>query len=645
MGFLNPLFLLAGLAVAVPLFLHLVHRHETRRLPFPALRYLRRTERQHARQIRLRQLLLLLMRLAAIVLVVAAGARSFLRGRGTLHDPTALVIVLDNSMSSGLVRGGHRFLDELKGLALATLDAATLEDRVWVIRAGEPWELVTPTAPGAARRRIADTDVSDAAGDLTDAMARAFAIAADTDLPAAEVHLLSDLQATAFPGAPADSANRAPVVAFRPDRDPPPNRHLTGVLVGGGLSPIANQRTEIAVTVGESGAGPGDSVWVRLVVDRRVRAAGVASDGTTVVLPGGPFPTGPLLGSVETDPDSLSADDRRFFAVSVRPAPGVALEGGEPFFLRQVLGTLEQGGRIRRVPLAEAEMLVSVAGVGVDRRNAAVPAVVVPSTDPALLPALNRRLAASGIPWRYGSLQAEGEAPLLGVGLPTDLAGVRVSRHYVLSPGEDSTDGSDVLARLPAGDPWMVTGESAGGPYVLLASPLDVEDTNLPVSAAMVPLMEWIVSRSVQGGAAGAGIEAGSPLQTLPAATAVRVPDGTLLPVDATQTFRATRQAGVYEVMVGEAVVDRVAVNTPASESRLERLPVQELTLRYGPELSLARDSVAWSRSVFTSRQGLEIWRPLLLLALLLLLAESWFAAAGPGLARGKKELGGASEA
>jgi hypothetical protein len=37
---------------------------------------------------------------------------------------------------------------------------------------------------------------------------------------------------------------------------------------------------------------------------------------------------------------------------------------------------------------------------------------------------------------------------------------------------------------------------------------------------------------------------------------------------------------------------------------------------------------------VFTSRQGLEVWRPFLLIALFLLLFESWFAAAGPGHTR-----------
>ena len=105
MGALNPLFLLAGVALAVPLFLHLFQRQEARRISFPALRYLERTEREHARRIRSRQLLLLLLRLAAMAVLVAAGARIFLRRSGSDHPPTALVVVLDNSMSSGVVTG------------------------------------------------------------------------------------------------------------------------------------------------------------------------------------------------------------------------------------------------------------------------------------------------------------------------------------------------------------------------------------------------------------------------------------------------------------------------------------------------------------------------------------------------------------
>ena len=103
MGTLTPLFLLAAVSVGIPIYLHLFQRHQARRLSFPALRYLERTEREHARQIRFRQLLLLLFRVLALLLLTGAGARLFIPSLKGSHAPTATVIILDNSLSSGLV--------------------------------------------------------------------------------------------------------------------------------------------------------------------------------------------------------------------------------------------------------------------------------------------------------------------------------------------------------------------------------------------------------------------------------------------------------------------------------------------------------------------------------------------------------------
>ena len=113
MSFLSPLLLLAGLAAAVPLLLHLLQRSEGRVVQFPALRYLQRMAREHARSIRTRQLLLMLLRVAVVVLLAMAAARPIFTLLGTGHPPTALVVVIDNSMSSGAIQGERRVLDAL----------------------------------------------------------------------------------------------------------------------------------------------------------------------------------------------------------------------------------------------------------------------------------------------------------------------------------------------------------------------------------------------------------------------------------------------------------------------------------------------------------------------------------------------------
>ncbi|MCI0434657.1 MAG: BatA domain-containing protein, partial [Gemmatimonadetes bacterium] len=154
MGFLAPSLLLLGAAVVVPIVLHLFQRHQGPRVVFPALRYLRRAETEHARRIRLRQWLLMLLRIAVVLVLTMAAARPFLRAAGAGHEPTAVAIILDNSMSSGLVVGDRRILDELKDRALETLDRAGPEDRFWLIRGGQSWEPALPGDAETTRQRV-----------------------------------------------------------------------------------------------------------------------------------------------------------------------------------------------------------------------------------------------------------------------------------------------------------------------------------------------------------------------------------------------------------------------------------------------------------------------------------------------------------
>jgi len=630
LGFLAPLFLVATALAAVPLLLHLLHRHDSRRVAFPALRYLQRTEKEHARRIRLRQLLLLLLRTSVILLLVVAGARLYVRGRGAGHEPTAVAVVLDNSMSSGLVVGEERVLNRLKRLATETVSQATPDDRIWVIRAGEPWDVAPPGSPAEALGRIQETEVSAARGDLSAALSRARELVEGAGLPAVEIHLLSDLQSTAFARqGVARPAGDVPVVVYRTDEELPGNRYLNDVLVGGGLAPLAGQRSEVAVTVGSGGAPDSASVPLRLVVDGRIRGASSALPGRTVVLPVGPFPEGRVEGYVETDPDALRADDRRWFTFQVRPPPQVALTGREDFFLEQALAVLTDGGRIRRTQPAEADVLVSVGGEGLEGRRPGQAAVVVPSSDPTLLPALNRRLAAAGVPWRAELPSGEGEARLGESRAPLELAEVRIYRRLSLEPVGDAGTAVEVPVRLVTGEPWMVSGTTPAGSYLLIASPLDDEATTLPVSASMVPLLEWTTSRWSSRESGAPRVEAGDPLSVSSGATHVRAPDGTTHPVDGTLVFRETREPGIYLVLQGDSVLERAAVGAPPRESLLAPLDADLHRESVGTRLRVVDDVRDWPREVFVSRQGPELWKPLLLLALLLLLLESWVAAAG----------------
>src|SRR5216117_2291078 len=114
MTFLAPLYLLLAGAASVPLLIHLLRRRIGLRVEFPAARYLARAEREHSRTLRMRNLLLMLLRVLAVVLLAVAAARPAARSMGAGHAPTALAIVIDNSMSTSVVQGGTPLLDQLK---------------------------------------------------------------------------------------------------------------------------------------------------------------------------------------------------------------------------------------------------------------------------------------------------------------------------------------------------------------------------------------------------------------------------------------------------------------------------------------------------------------------------------------------------
>lgn len=639
MGFLAPLFLIAGALVAVPIILHLFQRQESRRIAFPAVRYLLRTEKDHARRIRLRQLLLLLVRVAAVVLLTLVGARLFVQAQGGAHDPTALAMVIDNSMSSGVVIDGVRTLDRLKEAARASVDEASPDDRIWVIPAGEPWEVSEPLSPAAAARRIDALDVSDAFGDLGSALRRASELLgpalSSEEIEASEIHLFSDLQASALPElSVAEWVGSHPLLVFTPEASPPDNRGLLGGLVGGGLPPVVNQRTEFTVQLQ---GPPSDTVAVRLVIDDRIRGASTASPGGSAVLSGGPFAEGWVVGHLESDRDALLADDRFPFAFRVEPPPLVTVRGTGSLFLESALAVLAEEGRLRTGPGESgpgSEVIIGVAGEGVDSPRPGQRTIVLPPEDPSVLPAVNRRLAAAGIPWSYRTVDPDEERSVAENRIPVDLAEIGIRRRYALEPADTGDPLGDVHVRLDNGDPWLVTGEAGDHPYLLLGSPLDPDATELPVSAQMIPFLQWAMSTWTAASPASSGVEAGTPLSLPSGATEILLPDGTTRGVDGTRLHLSTGRVGVYTVMAGDSILEHIAVVPPAAESVLERSERERVEAAFGEELWWIDRVSRWEGTIFRARRGPELWRPLLAALLAVLLLESWIASSGQTTAR-----------
>jgi hypothetical protein len=468
-SFLHPLALLGLAAAAIPTLLHLLQRRTPPELEFPPLRYLSEAERQSARRLKLRHLLLLLLRTALIVAVVLAAARPLvpLRGRGETHAPTALVVILDNSPSSGTVVDGRPVLDRLRVAARASLARTTAADRVWLMLAdgvvrGGGRDALLASADRAAPdwRRL----------DLVQAVERAARLVHAEPLPEREVHVLSDLQRTALATGRAEVPGGVRVLSLAP--------------VGGGGRPAANRGIAsarvaeggVVVTVGGSDGSEPALVTVRVGVRDagRALAAPGRGAGVSVALP--PQPPGWWAGEAMLEPDELRADDRRLFVWRVAPPARVAAGPAAGPFVAAALTVLRDA---RRVGEGRDVIFADALGGGGGRW------VIQPPADPALLGQVNRALAARGVPWRWGIAGTPG--PLVAPDLD-QIAGVQVTRRYRLE-GE-----GNVLATVN-GEAWLVR----AGDVVLLGSRIDTAWTALPAAPGFVPFLDALVNRVVAG--------------------------------------------------------------------------------------------------------------------------------------------------
>ncbi|HEX6314431.1 MAG TPA: BatA domain-containing protein, partial [Gemmatimonadaceae bacterium] len=222
MNFLAPVWLFLAAAVAVPLVLHLLRRRIDIRREFPAARYLLRAEKENVRRLKLRNMLLMLLRTLTLLFLALAAARPISALLGSGHVPTALAVVVDNSMSTGAIVNGSPLLAQLKAMARAVVQGSQGSDDAWLVTADG-------TVTGGARSLVLEAidrlEPLGGRGELAAALTHAAGLALAADLPAATVVLLTDGQSSQWPGDLTLGDVR--VVAWTPAGPPPYNRAVT----------------------------------------------------------------------------------------------------------------------------------------------------------------------------------------------------------------------------------------------------------------------------------------------------------------------------------------------------------------------------------------------------------------------------------
>ncbi|HEY7283810.1 MAG TPA: BatA domain-containing protein [Vicinamibacterales bacterium] len=523
MSFLAPLFLVGSLAAAVPIVLHLLKREPEQRVKFAPVKLLRHAPVEDTQKHRLRELLLLALRVAALVLLAIAFARPFLTSRVAAGQSGVTVVALDTSYS---MDAPGRF-EHARQLAKDAVARAPAGDRVGVVAFADDGEVL---APPSMDRPLATAALDRAAVGYGATRYRSgLSMAAEAVLSAGEsprstIVLVTDLQETGW-----DEGDRVAVpetvqIELADVGPVPPNIAVTTV------RPLADR---VAATVRNSGTQARD-VRVHLAIDGRP-----AGDATAALGPGqsgdvtfASAPRGQVAAVSVEDAEGLTADNVRYAVLSGSSRPSVLVVGGsgnlsrDAFYVGHALGAGQAGGRgYDVVPLSGAQLSQESTPNGADDGLSDRAAVILMSTrglerrGRELLSAYVRNggglLVAAG-PDVDGDVAADvlGSATSLKIVNPAakkdagTLAPSEV-RHPVFRPfsGNSKTlglvrfqqaasidgAGCQTLARFTTGGKALIECPAGEGRALVLASDLDNRWNDFPLHASFVPFLHEAV--------------------------------------------------------------------------------------------------------------------------------------------------------
>jgi len=338
MSFVNPWAAVLGVvALALPLAIHWLTRPRPVTLPLSTLRFVRQAVQERRARNRLRDALVLGLRMLAVLLLAWAVARPLL-GEQALVDPeehadAARVVVLDISHSMAAQAGGVQLFERARALAAPYLaDQRGL--RVNLILAGAAPRPVFDrlSTNGAALRealaaatprpeRLQVAAALNAAGEL---------LARDTaPRQRRELVVITDLQRSNWAGADFAGVPQDTRIQFETVHPAAPLANLAIQRVGAGDRPEQGRETRLEVEVG-NWSNAARKVQAELALESAVyRLEGLCPPGTTTVL----SVEAPLVGAgwqvgaarlLDVD-DALAADDRCAVALNVEAAPVYAL--------------------------------------------------------------------------------------------------------------------------------------------------------------------------------------------------------------------------------------------------------------------------------------------------------------------------------
>lgn len=631
MAFLSPLFLIGSLAAAVPIVLHLLKREPENRVRFAAVHLLRRAPVEHSSRRRLRELLLLALRVAALLLLAFAFARPFFASNLATSGATT-VVALDTS--SSMSAPGQ--FEKARQLAKQAIANAAVGSLVAVVTFADGAQVASQPSGDKADASAAIDAAQPGAGGTRFRAGLNAAVDLLRGRPGTIV-VVTDLQETGWDAGDRVTVPDSVTVEVADVGAPPPNLAVTAVRVVG---------DRVVATVRNTGPNP-VSARLRLNLHEGQDSTVATRLAGESVVPVGSgqaatvnftLPSSGRWASVSVDDETgVGADNSRFVVLDSRSRPTVLVIANsgdlarDGFYLEQALVSAGADDRAWAVEGIAAGELAAWDQARLDAHAA----IVLTSTRAlehhgrdlitAYLKKGGGMLVAASPDVDGDVLQEVLAGPRLSIVSPGAAApGARVTRTWVASDVRHPvlrafgsargalglvqfqrvavvrTEDCAVLARFTSSEPALVDCAAGEGHVLVIASDLDNRGNDFPLHATFVPFLHESV-RYLTGGQ-----------QSTAEYFVADVPAG-IPPVPGVAAVPGARASKL------------VAVNIDPAELDPGRLTPDEFKGAVTTMGGGAQAGAALQAHETEERQ--HIWQYVLVLMLAMMIVESWVAA------------------
>jgi uncharacterized membrane protein len=685
MIFLNPAVLFGLLAASIPVLIHLLNLKKLKKIDFSTLSFLKELQKNKIRKLKLKQWLLLALRVLIILFVVTAFARPALKGLAlggtTSAAKTTAVFILDNTFSMSAVDANGSYFNQAKQTILDLIKNLQQGDEAaLVLMADQGNDVIKPTLNiSEFIKQVKNADISYSSGTVNHALIRAAEILDKSNNFNKEIYLLSDFQqgrlieGKSFPDLSRLLNDKIKLYTFNYSGKDIYNLGIDDLKLNTQIFEKGKPVSFNTVVTNYS-AQPADNTVVSLFIggERSAQQSISLSPGESriITMQASAKSTGYIDAVAELEDDDIIYDDKRYANFYIPDQIPVAIfydNENDIKFIETALGLTESGSikltvknlnQISSLDLSQFDAVVIVGSKGISNIESLKSYVenggglfLMPGEQTDLTDFTNLTLK-TGLPSPEGTAgkinetvnalsfdKIEFDHPIFknifSDGEKKKIQSPDIYFHYKISTlGRginiiSLTDGTSFLSDYKIGK---------GKTLLLNISPV-LSWSNFPLKNIFAPLLLksvfYLASKDIPENDyfAGKPVTVNLPGVALPQVKAMRPDDtGEFINLERSGSanfvvYGRTNTAGNYKFYSGEKRVAEISVNTDPAESVTKYISISDFR-KYldeihfmGKFISISKDENP-SEVVMRSRFGSELWRLFLFAALITGLVE-----------------------